>query len=121
MRSTRAALAFAGPLAMLLGLVGVVQAETVTLPATANAGLSSICEESARKKPDQQDWSWRGHETLVPLAPLDAAEDKPVQTSLTAAPMPEAGLIREQLGAYPSGVQTRNVGSKRTTITKERA
>ncbi|MCX5653664.1 MAG: alpha-L-fucosidase [Planctomycetota bacterium] len=33
---------------------------------------------------------------LTPLAPLDAAEDKPAQTSLTAAPMPEAGLTREQ-------------------------
>ena len=42
MRLTRAAFAFAGPVAVLLGIVGVVQAETVTLPATANAGLSSI-------------------------------------------------------------------------------
>ena len=50
---------------LLLGIVGVVQAETVTLPATANAGLSSIHEESAQKKPDQQDGSWRGHETLA--------------------------------------------------------
>lgn len=33
---------------------------------------------------------------LAPLAPLDAAEDKPAQTSLAAAPMPEAGLTREQ-------------------------
>jgi alpha-L-fucosidase len=33
---------------------------------------------------------------LAPLAPLDAADDKPAQTSLTAAPMPEAGLTREQ-------------------------
>ena len=65
MRLTRAAFAFAGPVAVLLGIVGVVQAETVTLPATANAGLSSIYEESAQKKPDQQDWSWRGHETLA--------------------------------------------------------
>ena len=52
MRLTRAAFAFAGAVAVLLGIVGVVQAETVALPVTANAGLSSIYEESAQKKPD---------------------------------------------------------------------
>jgi alpha-L-fucosidase len=33
---------------------------------------------------------------LAPLARLDAAEDKPTQTSLADAPMPQAGLTREQ-------------------------
>jgi hypothetical protein len=59
---TKYSLSFIGA---LVGAIGAAQAETVTLPATANAGLSSIYEESAQKKPDQQGWSWSGHETLA--------------------------------------------------------
>jgi len=49
---------------LLAALACVVRAETVVLPAVANAGVSSIRGEGP-EKPDQRNWSWRGGETLA--------------------------------------------------------
>jgi len=49
---------------LLAALACVVRAETVVLPAVANAGVSSIRGEGP-EKPEQRNWSWRGGETLA--------------------------------------------------------
>lgn len=48
----------------LVSVACTVRAETVTLSATANAGVSSI-RRGGPEKPDQRNWSWRGKETLA--------------------------------------------------------
>ncbi len=49
----------------LTGMLPMTQAATVTLRATANAGVSSFFPDKAHSRPDQRDWSWRGKETLA--------------------------------------------------------